>query len=67
MMKKTVKGIVPAEEAQAFQDKLIRVWEIEQLFSQLQAMPEARAKKKLSQLDEAAGYFRAIAAHLKVV
>ncbi len=67
MMKVTVKGLVKNEEAEAFQSRLMQVWEVEQLFAELQAMSAERAKKKLSQLDEAAGYFRAVAAHLRVV
>ena len=50
MMKKTVKGIVPDQDAQEFQDKLMHVWEIEQLFGKLQTMPGAKAKKELTKL-----------------
>lgn len=67
MMKDTLKGIVPEPDAQAFQDKLLGVWQIEQLFNQLQAMPDSRSREELSKLDEAAGHFRAVAAHLRVV
>jgi hypothetical protein len=59
LMKKTVKGIVTEEEAQACQDRLMRVWEIEQLFADLQGLPEEKAAKKFATLDQAAGYFRA--------
>ena len=67
LMKKTVKGIVTEAEAQDYQDRLMRVWEIEQLFDELQGLSKEKAERKLVALDEAAGYFRALAAHLWVV
>lgn len=67
LMEKTLKGLVPPEDAQRYQAELLRVWEIEQLFGQLQNMPEKDRSIRLNQLAEAAGYFRATAAHLRVV
>jgi hypothetical protein len=67
LMSKTLKGLVDAEEARQYQDKLLRVWEIEQLFGQLHSLPRPKVSKRLAELDEAAGFFRATAAHLRVV
>ena len=66
LMQKTLRGLVDPEEARAYQEKLMQVWEIEQLFGQLQSKPDPLVQKSLIQLDEAAGFFRATAAHLKV-
>lgn len=67
LMSKTLEGLVDAKEAREYQDKLLRVWEIEQLFGQLQGMSKSKVSKRLAELDEAAGFFRATAAHLRVV
>jgi hypothetical protein len=67
MMKRTVKGIVADADAQAYQDKLMQVWQIEQLYSEFQSASAKRTQTDLNRLDEAAGYFRAVAAHLRVV
>jgi len=42
------------------------VWEIEQLFGQLEKIPKRSIPKKIAKLDQAAGFFRALAAHLRV-
>lgn len=67
LMARTLKGLVEPEEARRYQEKLLRVWEIEQLFGELQGKPKATVAKRLVELDEAAGFFRATAAHLRVV
>jgi hypothetical protein len=67
LMQKTVQGLATPDEAKDYQAKLLRAWEIEQLFGQLQQKPQEFACRKLAELDEAAGYFRATAAHLRVV
>lgn len=67
LMSKTVKGLVEPEEARRLQDKLLQVWEIERLFGELQGLSKTKAEKHLVTLDEAAGYFRATAAHLRVI
>lgn len=64
MMQKTLRGLVEPSQAQDYQERLMRVWEIEQLFGQLQ--DDQKSRKSLVQLDEAAGFFRATAAHLRV-
>ena len=67
LMSKTLKGLVDADEARQYQDKLLQVWKIEQLFGQLQGLPKSQVSKRLVEMDEAAGFFRATAAHLRVV
>jgi hypothetical protein len=67
LMSKTLKGLVEPEEARRFEEKLTRVWEVEQLFGELQRKPKTEVNKRLEELDEAAGFFRATAAHLRVV
>lgn len=67
LMQKTLRGLVSPEEARDFQDRLMRVWEIEQLFGQLERKRNSAVQKHLAELDEAAGYFRATAAHLRVI
>jgi len=67
LMSSTLQGLVKPREARTFQKKLMRVWEIEQLFGELQGKPKTRVNKRLVELDEAAGFFRATAAHLRVV
>jgi hypothetical protein len=51
----------------SYQQKLLQVREIELLLPQLDSLPKRSVPKKLVKLDEAAGYFRALAAHLRVV
>ncbi len=67
LMSRTLKGLLEPEEARKFQEKLMRVCEIEQLFGELQGQPKTKVTKRLTELDEAAGFFRATAAHLRVV
>lgn len=66
LMPETLKGLVDEGDVHELQAKLLQVWEIEQLFGQLQSVPDAALPKKLEKLDEAAGMFRALATHLKV-
>jgi hypothetical protein len=67
LMPKTLKGLLDEKDIEKYQQKLLKVWEIEQLFGQLHSVPKRSIPKKLEKLDEAAGYFRALAAHLRVV
>ena len=67
LMQETLRGLVDPVQARDYQEKLMQVWEIEQLFGQLQGKPDTAVQKSLIQMDEAAGFFRATAAHLKVV
>jgi len=66
LMPKTLKGIISQEDIIEYQTKLLMVWEIEQLFGQLEKIPKRSIPKKIAKLDEAAGFFRALAAHLRV-
>jgi ubiquinone biosynthesis protein UbiJ len=67
LMEETLKGLVPPLKAKEFQAELLRVWEIELLFGQLQSEPDPIVKASLNELYQAAGFFRATAAHLRVV
>ena len=67
LMSETLRGLVGEQQAHDYQVKLLHVREIEMLFGQLQSLPPDKAEAKLAELDAAAGYFRATAAHLRVV
>jgi hypothetical protein len=63
----TVMGaIIGAEKAEAFATQLKEVHRIEQLYGELQGLPESERELRLRKLDETAGLFRATAACLKV-
>ena len=66
LMPKTLKGIISEEDIIEYQTKLLMVWEIEQLFGRLEKVPKRSIPKKIAKLDQAAGFFRALAAHLRV-
>jgi hypothetical protein len=66
LMPKTLKGILPDADLVAYRDKLLSVHAVEGLFDQLGALDDPARLAELKQLDEAAGYFRAVAAHLRV-
>lgn len=67
LMSETLKDLVDPVKADEYQKKLLQVWEIEKLFGEIQGMSEEKVGKRLTELDEAAGFFRATAAHLRVV
>lgn len=66
LMPETLKDILPDENIEAHKNKLLAVHEIELLFNDIQPLHARSVPKKLEKLDEAAGYFRALAAHLRV-
>ncbi len=63
-MEETIGDLVP--NAKQYADKVKQVWQIEQLYGELSTLSDDDRRAKLRLLDEAAGYFHAIAAHLKV-
>lgn len=67
LMSETLKDLVDQVKADEYQKKLLQIWEIEKLFGEIQGMSEEKVGKRLTELDEAAGFFRATAAHLRVV
>lgn len=66
LMPKTLKGILSAKEIESHKKKLLAVHEIERLHAELLLLKDRSVERKLEKLDEAAGYFRALAAHLRV-
>jgi hypothetical protein len=52
--------------AQDYQNRVLAVWRIEGIFDELKDIADSRRMEQLKTLDEAAGYFRGIAAHLRV-
>lgn len=59
-------AIIGAAKAEAFASQLKEVHKIEQLYGELQGLPESESELRLRKLDETAGLFRATAACLKV-
>jgi hypothetical protein len=66
LMPKTLEGLLPEEVIRENYHKLCEVRKIEMLFGQISHLKESEIPSKLVQLDEAAGKFKALAAHLKV-
>jgi len=66
MMPQTLAKLIPDTEVIHFQSELRRVHEIEKLFMELQSLSDEKVEERLRDLDEAAGYFRAITAHMRV-
>jgi hypothetical protein len=58
--------IIGAAKAETFASQLKEVHRIEQLYGELQGLPEAESELRLRKLDETAGLFRATAACLRV-
>src|ERR1043166_7965332 len=67
LMTDTLKGLLKEDEINSNTEKLLEVYKIEQLFGEIHNLKPDKISKKLEELDKAAGYFRALAAHLKVV
>src|SRR4030042_3476986 len=65
-MAATIGDILGPEEAKKYADKVLAVWGIERMHAELIGAPENEKLAKLKTLDEAAGYFRGVAAHLRV-
>lgn len=59
-------AIIGAAKAETFASQLKEVHRIEQLYGELQGLPESDRELRLRKLDETAGLFRATAACLKV-
>ena len=59
-------AIIGATKAETFATQLKDVHRIEQLYGELQGLPESERELRLRKLDETAGLFRATAACLKV-
>jgi hypothetical protein len=59
-------AIIGTAKAEAFGGQLKEVHRIEQLYGELQGLPEAEREPRLRKLDDTAGLFRATAACLRV-
>jgi hypothetical protein len=59
-------AIIGAAKAETFAGQSKEVHKIEQLYGELQGLPESESELRLRKLDETAGLFRATAACLKV-
>jgi 3-deoxy-D-arabino-heptulosonate 7-phosphate (DAHP) synthase class II len=66
MMTEKIKDIIGENVAEKYAAKVMAVWEIEQMHAELIGVDEDERNRQLKILDEAAGYFRAVAAHLRV-
>ena len=66
LMPQTLAGLLPDEDIQTNKDKLRAAHEVELLYSQLDPLMSEESQKRLVELDEAAGQFRALVAHLRV-
>ena len=65
-MVSTIGDIIGEAEAEKYEELLLGVWEIERMHGELISVSEAEREEKLRILDEAAGYFRGVSAHLRV-
>ena len=65
LMTTTLEGLIGEDEARDYQERLLGIWQIEQLFGDLQSMSPKQAENRLVEIEQAAGYFRAIAMHLR--
>lgn len=65
-MESTLGDLIGQHQAHEYAQKVLGVWQIEGLHGELQHMDPQQRGNTLSILDEAAGYFRGIAAHLRV-
>ena len=66
-MKDTIGDLIGEQQAEAYADRVMDVWEIEQMHAELIGVSPQEREDKLKILDEAAGYFRGVAAHLRVM
>ena len=66
MMSATIKDIIGENEAEDYASRVMAVWEIEQMHAELIGVDQDERDRQLKTLDEAAGFFRAVAAHLRV-
>ena len=62
----TIGDLIGNEKAQDYQNQVMQVWQIEKLFGELQTLTSDEKTDKFKTLDAAAGYFRGIAAHLRI-
>ncbi len=65
-MKEAIGDIIGQERATEYASRVMHVWEIERMHGELIGVPDTERMKKLKTLDEAAGFFRAVSAHLRV-
>ena len=65
-MVKAIGNLIGEKEATDLAGQLKEVWEIEQLYGQLQFATATQKTRRLETLDQAAGLFRATAAFVRV-
>ncbi|MFX1521559.1 MAG: hypothetical protein ACFFCD_16750 [Promethearchaeota archaeon] len=65
-MVEAIGDLIGKNEAQKHANEVMKVWKIENMHGELISVPDSVKAEKLKILDEAAGYFRGVAAHLRV-
>ena len=66
-MSKTIGDLIGVGEAEHYAGKVLQVWEIERMHAELSDLHDEKEREnKLHMLDEAAGYFRGVSAHLRI-
>jgi len=65
-MVETIGDLIGEAKAKKYADEVLKVWEIEGMHAELMSASDNDRTQKLKILDEAAGLFRAVAAHLRV-
>ena len=65
-MVSTIGDIIGNSEAEQYAARVMEIWEIEKMYGELIGINDKEKEKQLHVLDEAAGYFRGVAAHLRV-
>ena len=66
-MKETIGDLIGDDEAEKYTKRVMDVWEIERMHGELIGVNDDERAKKLKTLDESAGYFRGVSAHLRVM
>ena len=65
-MSETIGDIIGTEQAAEYTSKVMSVWEIERMHGELIGVSDNEKENQLKLLDQAAGFFRAVAAHLRI-
>jgi len=66
-MKGTIGDLIGENDADEYTKRVMEVWEIERMHEELIGVNDDERAEKLKTLDEAAGYFRGVAAHLRIM
>ena len=67
-MTRTIGDLIGKKRAEKYSALVMGVWEIERMHVEITNLNDKKEKNKLlKKLDEAAGYFRGVSAHLRII